>query len=101
MTIEALKFLQFHALTSYPASLLNRDDVGLAKRIPFGGVVRTRISSQCLKRHWRTFQGEHALNQIRIDGQDVRESVRSRQTFGEYVVKPLLEEGIARDVVEA
>jgi len=48
-------FLQIHALTSYPAALLNRDDVGFAKRIPFGGATRTRISSQCLKRHWRMF----------------------------------------------
>ncbi len=46
-------FLQIHTLTSYHASLLNRDDAGLAKRIPFGDATRMRISSQCLKRHWR------------------------------------------------
>ncbi len=46
-------FLQIHTLTSYPASLLNRDDAGLAKRIPFGNATRLRVSSQCLKRHWR------------------------------------------------
>jgi CRISPR system Cascade subunit CasC len=46
-------FLQIHTLTSYPASLLNRDDAGLAKRIPFGNAIRLRVSSQCLKRHWR------------------------------------------------
>jgi len=45
--------VQVHLLTAYPAALLNRDDAGLAKRIPFGGAVRTRISSQCLKKHWR------------------------------------------------
>ena len=33
-------FLQVHYLTSYHASLLNRDDAGLAKRIVFGGVPR-------------------------------------------------------------
>lgn len=47
-------FLQMHWLISYHASLLNRDDAGLAKRIPFGNATRLRISSQCLKRHWRT-----------------------------------------------
>lgn len=47
------RFLQIHFLTSYPATLLNRDDSGLAKRLPFGDASRTRISSQCLKRHWR------------------------------------------------
>jgi len=46
-------FLQIHTLVSYPASLLNRDDAGLAKRIPFGNATRLRVSSQCLKRHWR------------------------------------------------
>lgn len=46
-------FLQIHTLTSYSASLLNRDDAGLAKRIPFGNAIRLRVSSQCLKRHWR------------------------------------------------
>jgi len=45
-------FIQIHTLTSYPATLLNRDDAGLAKRIPFGDATRLRVSSQCLKRHW-------------------------------------------------
>ena len=30
------RFLQIHTLHSYPAALLNRDDSGLAKRMPFG-----------------------------------------------------------------
>lgn len=46
-------FLQIHTLTSYAAALLNRDDAGLAKRIPFGNAERMRVSSQCLKKHWR------------------------------------------------
>ena len=50
------RFLQIHTLHSYTAALLNRDDSGLAKRLTFGGVSRTRISSQCLKRHWRKAQ---------------------------------------------
>ena len=40
------RFIQISTLTTYPASLLNRDDSGLSKRIPFGGVSRTRVSSQ-------------------------------------------------------
>jgi CRISPR system Cascade subunit CasC len=48
-----VRFLQIHTLTTYPAALLNRDDAGLAKRLPFGGTTRARISSQCQKRHWR------------------------------------------------
>ena len=44
------RFLQIHTLSPYTAALLNRDDSGLAKRLPYGGALRTRISSQCLKR---------------------------------------------------
>lgn len=96
------RFLQIHTLTSYPASLLNRDDAGLAKRMPFGGVERTRVSSQCLKRHWRTSQGPHRLYGIqRADGTAVPESVRSRITFEDKVVEPLLEDGFDEARVRA
>ncbi len=47
------RFIQIHSLASYPGTLLNRDDAGLAKRLPFGGTVRLRVSSQALKRRWR------------------------------------------------
>lgn len=90
-------FLQFHTLTSYPAALLNRDDAGFAKRIPFGGVTRTRISSQCLKRHWRTFDGANSLSGI--DG--VEMSVRSRLSFEKFVLDPLLEDGVDRNKAAA
>ncbi len=93
------RFIQIHTLTSYPAALLNRDDVGFAKRAPFGGAVRTRISSQCLKRHWRTFDGAHALSELG----DM--SVRSRITFEREIVQKLIGENFdaatVRSVVEA
>jgi CRISPR system Cascade subunit CasC len=47
-------FLQLHLLTSYPPSNLNRDDLGRPKTAVMGGVKRLRISSQSLKRAWRT-----------------------------------------------
>jgi len=87
------RFFQIHTLTSYPASLLNRDDAGSAKRISFGGTVRTRISSQCLKRHWRTYNGEHAL--LGIEG--VEASVRSRYTFEQEVYAKLVSGGADAD----
>jgi CRISPR system Cascade subunit CasC len=83
------RFLQIHTLTHYPASLLNRDDAGFAKRMPFGGAVRTRISSQCLKRHWRVYDGENSLRSI-----EAPESIRSRVAFERFIVAPLIEEGI-------
>ena len=76
------RFLQIHTLHSYPAALLNRDDSGLAKRMPFGGATRTRISSQCLKRHWRVADGEFALNDI--DG--AADAIRSRNVIDRSVI---------------
>lgn len=94
-------FVQIHTLTSYPGTLLNRDDVGFAKRLPFGGVTRTRISSQCLKRHWRRFEGEHSLSLLQSGGDEIGRSVRSRHTFERYVVAPLLEEGVTPELARA
>ncbi|MEM9102449.1 MAG: type I-E CRISPR-associated protein Cas7/Cse4/CasC [Pseudomonadota bacterium] len=48
------KFIQLHLLTSYPPSNVNRDDLGRPKTAMMGGFERLRISSQSLKRHWRT-----------------------------------------------
>ncbi|MEM7586354.1 MAG: type I-E CRISPR-associated protein Cas7/Cse4/CasC [Acidobacteriota bacterium] len=95
------RFLQLHTLTSYPASLLNRDDAGFAKRVRFGGAVRTRVSSQCLKRHWRTADDDNALDRIETDGAAVPMAVRSRRTFEKYVYQPLQEDGVAEDIAEA
>jgi CRISPR system Cascade subunit CasC len=47
-------FIQLHALTSYPPSNLNRDDLGRPKTAVMGGTQRLRVSSQSLKRAWRT-----------------------------------------------
>ena len=43
-------FVNFHVLISHSPSNLNRDDMGMQKTAIFGGVKRTRISSQSLKR---------------------------------------------------
>lgn len=48
------RFLQLHLLTFYPPSNLNRDDTGRPKTARVGGQDRLRISSQALKRAWRT-----------------------------------------------
>ncbi len=85
MTIS--RFLQIHTLHSYPAALLNRDDSGLAKRMPFGGAIRTRISSQCLKRHWRVAQDEFAIHSI----PGAEGAVRSRNVVERKIIEPLRE----------
>jgi CRISPR system Cascade subunit CasC len=48
------QFVQLHLLTSYPPSNLNRDDLGRPKTAVLGGAKRLRVSSQSLKRAWRT-----------------------------------------------
>lgn len=78
------RFIQIHALTSFSAALLNRDDSGLAKRLPFGNAVRTRISSQCQKRHWRVAGSEWALAAI---GPEM--AVRSRKVPEERILPAL------------
>ncbi len=47
-------FLQLHLLTAYPPACLNRDDLNRPKTAVMGGVPRLRVSSQSLKRAWRT-----------------------------------------------
>ncbi len=96
--MTTLRFLQIHTLHSYPAALLNRDDSGLAKRMPFGGAVRIRISSQCLKRHWRVAQDEFALKNIAGS----TSAIRSRNTVERRVMQPLRDGGqVAEDVLAA
>ncbi len=86
-------FLQIHFLTSYPASLLNRDDAGLAKRIPFGNAVRLRVSSQCLKRHWR----KDLTQQL----PDLPDGQRTRSFFTRTVLPKAIEMGVREDVASA
>ena len=83
--MSQVNFLQIHSLHGYSAALLNRDDSGLAKRMMYGGALRTRISSQCLKRHWRTTDNEHSLKGI--DGATA--GVRSREIVTRKVIDPL------------
>lgn len=86
-------FLQIHTLTAYPPSLLNRDDAGLAKRIPFGNAIRLRISSQCLKRHWR--------EDLKQRLPDLPDGLRSRAFFTRTVLPKAVEKGVPQDLATA
>ena len=81
-------FFQIHTLTSYHASLLNRDDAGLAKRISFGNADRLRISSQCLKRSW-TENLRPTLN--------LPTGMRTRHFFSREILPRLVSEGIEEE----
>lgn len=89
------RFIQIHTLHTYPAALLNRDDAGLAKRLPLGDAVRTRISSQCLKRHWRVTEDAFALSNL-----DVPMGIRSRGTL-ELIANRLQENGLTAALAQA
>ena len=89
------RFIQIHTLHAYPAALLNRDDAGLAKRLPLGNAVRTRISSQCLKRHWRVTDDQFALSRL-----DVPMAVRSRGTL-ELISQRIQANGITTPLAQA
>lgn len=45
--------IQIHFIQNHSPANLNRDDIGVPKTCYFGGVLRSRISSQCLKRSIR------------------------------------------------
>ena len=88
------RFLQIHTLTGYAATLLNRDDIGRAKRLPFGGCERIRVSSQCLKRHWREATGEWSLSDL-----GTGKSKRSRRLFSQVIAGRLREDGMSEEQV--
>jgi len=86
-------FLQLHFLTFYPPSNLNRDDLGRPKSAIIGGTTRLRISSQALKRTWRTsevfqitLEGHLAKRTQRI-GELINEHLLSRQVGAEKATK--------------
>lgn len=89
------RFIQIHTLHNYPGALLNRDDAGLAKRLPYGDAIRTRISSQCLKRHWRVADDHFALS-----GLGVPMAIRSRSTL-DLIRKELQERGVGEALAQA
>lgn len=100
------RFIQIHWLASYPSTLLNRDDAGLAKRIPFGGAVRSRISSQCLKRHWR-LAGQASLEQSSahpwsLANVGIPTGTRSKTVVEERIL-PAARDGldVSEDMIEA
>jgi CRISPR system Cascade subunit CasC len=82
-------YLQGHILTAYPASNLNRDDNGRPKTLVYGGEPRIRISSQSLKRAWRT----SAVFETAVNGHT---GVRT-QTAGRVIYKQLIARGATEE----
>jgi CRISPR system Cascade subunit CasC len=80
-------FIQIHALTAYPPSNTNRDDMGRPKTAIVGGIPRLRISSQCLKRTWRVSD---------VFTEALSENIGTRtKLLGVEICKKLSEKGIS------
>jgi CRISPR system Cascade subunit CasC len=90
-----MKLLELHILQSFPVSCLNRDDVGAPKSAVFGGAMRARISSQCLKRAIRRYAKE--LYPTPFQGQRSRLIVRPLR---DEIVKQGIDESQAKTIAE-
>ena len=82
-------FLQLHLLTPFGPSNLNRDDTGRPKSVVFGDAPRIRVSSQSLKRAWRTSD---------VFKEQLEGHLASRtQRLGDDVYQHLIERGATED----
>jgi len=101
------QFIQLHILTSYPPANLNRDDLGRPKTAVMGGTQRLRISSQSLKRAWRTSDlfdqalASHKGIRTKEIGIKVYEAITTGRSLSDVIAgKPLSNEttaGISED----
>ena len=85
---------EIHMLKNYPPTNLNRDETGAPKTCIFGGVTRGRISSQCLKRSWRTSE----LFKAEIGEENL--GVRTRR-LPALIAEKLKEMGVSAEYAEA
>ncbi|OOE47489.1 type I-E CRISPR-associated protein Cas7/Cse4/CasC [Salinivibrio kushneri] len=87
------QFIQLHLLTSYAPSNLNRDDLGRPKTAKMGGFERLRVSSQSLKRHWRTSEVFETALAGKI-------GIRTKR-FGRQLYSELIEQGVTEKSAKA
>jgi len=96
-----MKLIELHVLQSFPVSCLNRDELGAPKTASFGGTIRARISSQCLKRAIREmakelapalFQGNRSrliitplVEQLKMNGLAENRAVELSKQVGDYL----------------
>lgn len=86
-------FIQLHLLTAYAPSNLNRDDLGRPKTAIMGNINRLRISSQSLKRAWRTSDCFYQSLSDHI-------GVRSRRFARDWIYKPMVEQGVSEKIAK-
>jgi CRISPR system Cascade subunit CasC len=79
-------FIQLHLLTVVAPANLNRDDTGAPKSAMIGGEPRLRLSSQSLKRAWRTSE----IFETQLAGRLGKRT----QRFGDTIFAQLCETGL-------
>jgi CRISPR system Cascade subunit CasC len=84
--------INFHTLTQFPVSALNRDFQGHLKTVPYGDASRTRISSAALKRSWREAKGPWAI--VGTEQGQLLNAIRSRVVFHDLIGLPLVAKGL-------
>ncbi|MBI0154364.1 type I-E CRISPR-associated protein Cas7/Cse4/CasC [Gilliamella sp. W8128] len=87
-------FIQLHLLTAYAPSNLNRDDLGRPKTAKMGNTDRLRISSQSLKRAWRTSDCFYQSLSDHI-------GVRSRRFARDWVYTAMIDNGVSEKIATA
>ena len=85
---------EIHMLKNYPPTNMNRDDTGAPKTCLFGGVMRGRVSSQCLKRSWRTSPS------FRAEIGDENLGIRTRK-LPVLVAEKLVAMGVSQEFADA
>jgi len=84
------RFVQLHVLTAYPPANLNRDDTGRPKTALLGDAQRLRISSQSLKRAWRT----SALFAAQLGSGTEHIGKRTRRVGSSWIYSKLTADGV-------
>ncbi|MBF6331872.1 type I-E CRISPR-associated protein Cas7/Cse4/CasC [Nocardia transvalensis] len=84
------RFVDIHLLHTVPYGNLNRDDLGSPKQVTFGGVERTRISSQAWKR----------VTRLAVETAVGQETKRTRRV-AQAVSERLVDRGWAAELADA
>jgi CRISPR system Cascade subunit CasC len=84
------KFISIHTVRSLGINNCNRDDMGRPKTAYINGTERARISSQCLKRHFRMSEPFDGSNR----------STRTKQ-MGDKWITPYLSQHLSEELVHS
>lgn len=84
------RFVQLHVLTAYPPANLNRDDTGRPKTALLGDAQRLRVSSQSLKRAWRT--SKLFASQLGLESKPI--GTRTKRVGVDWIYSKLVADGV-------